>query len=255
MGKLAPNTPHDAFNFWTTVEPSVAWTVGGGFTAVSHRYADTDNTAGVPSYVVFNAMTSYQVNDHLKLQLNLNNVTDKLYFTGIYYTGDRRKITPCRAPAARSSAASLSVLRDHGRRIHRRAAGADERAAPRGTVRAGSRARRGLGVRRRRSTDCRRRRCAMGACCSRAPVSPRILWGASIGSGARRFERRPRRHQYGRALPRQRLGRSLKTRPRRPHIFDAPRMPATHGRSTTWGICIWTAAAWRAIGAKRTRTT
>ncbi len=44
VGKQAPNTPHDAFNLWTTVEPSVAWTVGGGFTAVSHRYADTDNT-------------------------------------------------------------------------------------------------------------------------------------------------------------------------------------------------------------------
>lgn len=87
VGKQAPNTPHDAFNLWTTVEPSVAWTVGGGFTAVSHRYADTDNTAGVPSYVVFNAMTSYQINDHFKVQLNLNNVTDKLYFMGMYYTG------------------------------------------------------------------------------------------------------------------------------------------------------------------------
>jgi outer membrane receptor protein involved in Fe transport len=32
-------------------------------------------------------MTSYQVNEHLKLQANLNNVTNKLYFTGFYYTG------------------------------------------------------------------------------------------------------------------------------------------------------------------------
>lgn len=87
QGKLAPNTPHDAVNVWSTVEPTAAWTLGGGFTAVSHRYADADNTAGVPSYVVFNAMTSYQLSEHLKLQLNLNNVTDKLYFTGVYYTG------------------------------------------------------------------------------------------------------------------------------------------------------------------------
>ena len=87
LGKYAPNTPHDAVNVWTTLEPTPAWTVGAGFTGVSHRYADTENTAGVPAYVVFNAMTSYSVNDHLKLQLNLNNVTDKLYFTSIYYTG------------------------------------------------------------------------------------------------------------------------------------------------------------------------
>jgi catecholate siderophore receptor len=87
LGKTAPNTPHDAANVWSVVEPTPAFTVGAGFTALSHRFADTDNTAGVPGYVVFNAMTSYQVNEHLKLQLNLNNVTDKLYFTGLYYTG------------------------------------------------------------------------------------------------------------------------------------------------------------------------
>jgi catecholate siderophore receptor len=87
VGNYAPNTPHDSFNLWTTVEPVKAWTLGAGFTAVSFRYADTENTAGVPSYVVFNAMTSYAVNEHLKIQLNLNNVADKLYFTGFYYTG------------------------------------------------------------------------------------------------------------------------------------------------------------------------
>jgi len=86
LGKIAPNSPHDGLNFWSTVEPTPAWKIGGGFTAVSHRYADTDNTAGVPAYVVFNAMTSYQVNEHCKLQLNLNNVTDKLYFTSVYYS-------------------------------------------------------------------------------------------------------------------------------------------------------------------------
>jgi catecholate siderophore receptor len=87
LGKSAPNTPHDAFNVWTVLEPTEAFSVGAGATGVSHRYADTENTAGVPSYVVFNAMSSYQINDHLKLQLNLNNVTDKLYFTSIYYVG------------------------------------------------------------------------------------------------------------------------------------------------------------------------
>ena len=83
--KYVPNAPHDAFNFWTTVEPAPAWVFGGGFSAISHRYADSENSAGVPAFVVFNAMTSFAVNEHLKLQLNLNNVTNKLYFTSIYY--------------------------------------------------------------------------------------------------------------------------------------------------------------------------
>jgi catecholate siderophore receptor len=85
QGKYVLNTPHDAVSLWTTLEPTPAWTIGAGFTGLSHRYADTENTAGVPGYVVFNAMTSYSVNQHFKLQLNLNNVTDKLYFTSIYY--------------------------------------------------------------------------------------------------------------------------------------------------------------------------
>jgi catecholate siderophore receptor len=84
LGKRVPNTPHDAANLWTSVELN-AWTIGGGVTAVSHRFADTENTAGVPAYAVLNAMTSYQVSAQFKLQLNLNNVADKRYFTSIYY--------------------------------------------------------------------------------------------------------------------------------------------------------------------------
>jgi catecholate siderophore receptor len=86
-GKFAPNTPHDAVNLWSTWEATPALTLGGGVTALSHRYADTENTAGVPGYAVFNVMASYQVSRHLKLQANLNNVTNKLYYTGFYYTG------------------------------------------------------------------------------------------------------------------------------------------------------------------------
>jgi catecholate siderophore receptor len=87
VGKLAPNTPHDAFNLWSSVQLTAAWEVGGGLTAVSHRFADADNSAAVPAYAVFNAMSSYQFSNHLKLQLNLNNVADKLYYGGLYYVG------------------------------------------------------------------------------------------------------------------------------------------------------------------------
>ncbi len=85
QGKYAPNTPQDAVNVWMTLEPTPAWKIGAGFTGVSHRYADTQNSAGVPGYIVFNAMASYSVNQHFRLQLNLNNVTDKLYFASVYY--------------------------------------------------------------------------------------------------------------------------------------------------------------------------
>ena len=87
VGKSAPNAPRDALSLWSTFEPTSAWTIGAGCTAMSHRYADTENTAGVPAYAACNAMMSYRAGGHLTLQLNLDNVTDKLYFTGFYYTG------------------------------------------------------------------------------------------------------------------------------------------------------------------------
>lgn len=85
LGKQSPNAPNNAYSFWTTFDVTLQWTLGSGLNYVSHRYADTENTAGVPSYVVFNEMASYQVNKNLKLQLNLNNLTNKLYYSSIYY--------------------------------------------------------------------------------------------------------------------------------------------------------------------------
>jgi catecholate siderophore receptor len=86
LGKEVPNVPRDAFNLWNILELSPAWTLGGGFNAMSHRYADTANTAGVPAFVVFNAMASYEFDAHWKVQININNLTNKLYYTSLYYS-------------------------------------------------------------------------------------------------------------------------------------------------------------------------
>jgi catecholate siderophore receptor len=87
LRRSAPNIPNDSATLWTTWEAGHGWKVGGGPLFMSHRYADTDNTAGVPSYVVLNALVAYRVSPHLDLQLNVNNLADKLYFNGLYYTG------------------------------------------------------------------------------------------------------------------------------------------------------------------------
>lgn len=86
LGKVAPNTPNNAYSVWTTFEATPDWTFGSGLNYAGHRYADTENTAGVPSYVTFNEMVAYQLNSNLTLQANLNNVTNKLYFNSIYYS-------------------------------------------------------------------------------------------------------------------------------------------------------------------------
>ena len=86
LDKRVPNIPTDSLSLWMEWEPGRTWKLGGGPVYMSQRFADNDNTAGVPGYVVFNAMASYRVNAHLDLQLNLNNVADKLYYSSLYYT-------------------------------------------------------------------------------------------------------------------------------------------------------------------------
>jgi catecholate siderophore receptor len=87
VGKQAPNVARDSLTSWLTYEPNRSWQIGAGARYTGHRFADTDNTAGVPGYEVFDAMVSYRVNEHLDLQVNVNNLADKLFYNGIYYTG------------------------------------------------------------------------------------------------------------------------------------------------------------------------
>jgi catecholate siderophore receptor len=84
-GLRVPNIPTDSANLWAVYEQGHQWEIGGGFNYMSQRFADFGNTASVPSYVVFNGMASYRVNEHMNLQLNVNNLTNKLYYSSLYY--------------------------------------------------------------------------------------------------------------------------------------------------------------------------
>lgn len=73
------------------------WKVGGGTEIRSETTVTAGGlTARHPGYAVYNAMLGYQINDHYALQLNVNNVFDKVYYkkyapTGIStYYGDPR---------------------------------------------------------------------------------------------------------------------------------------------------------------------
>jgi catecholate siderophore receptor len=86
VGKVMPNTAHNQLNLWTEYELPRGWEVGAGGNWLSRRFADSGETARVPAYVVWNAMVSYAASPRLSLQLNANNLFDKLYYDGVYYT-------------------------------------------------------------------------------------------------------------------------------------------------------------------------
>ena len=79
-------TPKNALSLWTTYRTPVGLTVGGGM-----RYSDgfriknayADRPSETSSYVVFDALLTYQVNKNWDLQLNVYNLFNRKYVTAI----------------------------------------------------------------------------------------------------------------------------------------------------------------------------
>ena len=86
VGKVMPNTAHNALNLWTEYYLSRSVEVGAGANWLSHRYADSAEMAYVPGYVVWNAMAQWHVSSNVDLQLNGYNLFNRLYYDGLYYT-------------------------------------------------------------------------------------------------------------------------------------------------------------------------
>jgi len=83
VGKRLINTPKNSFNLWTTYQFPFRLSIGGGARFVDRRYGNNINTRFVESYWLIDATASYQINKHIDLRLNLNNLTDKYYFDRI----------------------------------------------------------------------------------------------------------------------------------------------------------------------------
>lgn len=83
-GNQFPNTPKDSFSLWTTYQVLPKLTIGAGAFYVAKVFGNTANTLYIPSYTRFDAMAAYTVNKNLSLQLNVQNLTDKTYFTKAY---------------------------------------------------------------------------------------------------------------------------------------------------------------------------
>ena len=86
-------TPEEAFTSWTTYRLPFGLTLGGGVRYSGEMHRGTDGAVGTPaltkSYTVYDAVASFQVNDHLVLRLNGYNLFDKQYVAAINKSGYR----------------------------------------------------------------------------------------------------------------------------------------------------------------------
>lgn len=83
-GNQVQNVAKNSATLWTTYKVLPQVTVGAGAVAMDKVFGDAANTKYVPGYVRYDAMARYDVNKNVNLQLNLNNLSDKRYFTKAY---------------------------------------------------------------------------------------------------------------------------------------------------------------------------
>jgi len=89
-GNQFPTTPKKSATLWTSYAINKDFTVGAGLSAMDRVYANVNNTKFAPGFTRFDAMASYNVSKELSLQLNVQNLGDKLYFDKVsspHYAG------------------------------------------------------------------------------------------------------------------------------------------------------------------------
>jgi catecholate siderophore receptor len=87
VGKRLPGVPENSASLWTTYAITPKFDVGVGAQFVDSRFANPINTREADSYVTFDAMAAYRVNDHFTLRANVYNFTDEEYISGLHIQG------------------------------------------------------------------------------------------------------------------------------------------------------------------------
>ncbi|WP_027016509.1 TonB-dependent receptor [Comamonas composti] len=110
-GQPFVNTPKHSFSLWASYKPDARLTLGLGIYAQSsvnaaYAISKVDGglvTKGAAGYARYDAMLAYQINKNLAFQLNLYNLGDKVYYSGV------RSPHYATMAAGRSAVASLKM--------------------------------------------------------------------------------------------------------------------------------------------------
>lgn len=90
-GNRPAQLPEQTASLWNRYDFSQAWGVGLGIVHRGAIYAQNSNAVTLKSYTRYDAAVFYDVNDHLGLQLNIENLFDKEYFAAAH---NDNNITP-----------------------------------------------------------------------------------------------------------------------------------------------------------------
>ncbi len=95
--------PDQMFSFWNTFQISEKLGLGLGLTYQDDSYINNSNTAVLPSYTRVDAALFYDISEDFRLQLNIENATDELYFPNAHSTHQATVGRPLNAALTLSS--------------------------------------------------------------------------------------------------------------------------------------------------------
>jgi catecholate siderophore receptor len=95
---LSPReVPESNISIWNTYQINDVMGLGLGATYQDESFIDNSNTAILPSYTRFDASAYYDVSDTMRIQLNVENLTDKLYYPNAHSTHQATVAAPFNA--------------------------------------------------------------------------------------------------------------------------------------------------------------
>ena len=78
--------PENMFSIWNNFQATSKFGLGIGLTYQDESFINNSNSAVLPSYVRVDAAAYYDVSDNLRVQVNIENLTDELYFPNSHST-------------------------------------------------------------------------------------------------------------------------------------------------------------------------
>lgn len=78
--------PENTFSVWAAYQVNDKLGLGLGATYQDESFANNSNSATLPSYTRVDASAYYNVSDELRVQVNIENLTDELYFPNAHST-------------------------------------------------------------------------------------------------------------------------------------------------------------------------
>ena len=96
-GRRLRELPENMFSIWNNFQATDRLGFGLGLTAQDESFADNANTATLPAYARVDMAVFYQVSDNLRLQVNVENLLDELYFPNAHSANELTVAPPLNA--------------------------------------------------------------------------------------------------------------------------------------------------------------